>query len=421
MSEAAYKRYLLVVLLVIFAFSSVDRLALGLMLQTIKRDLQLSDTQLGMLTGIAFALFYAVMGVPIARLADRGGRVRIIAVSVALWSVGVALCGMAGSFVQLLLIRIGVAVGEAGCVPPSHSLIAEYFSRAQRPRAIAIYMLGAPLSAFIGLFVAGWLNQFYGWRTTFLLLGLPGVVLACIAALTLKDPRERHDLPPGDVAQAHPSLVDVATVLWRNKTFRHLVCFFSISSFFASGIAKWQPAFFVRSYGLETGELGSWYAALTGIGGFVGMYCGGELATRYAANQEGRQLRAVTAMYGAFAIISPFIYLATSKYLAFALIGLAQLTGALCLGPLFAIVQSLTPERMRATAIAIVYLFSNLIGLGLGPLAAGALSDGFRSWAGDESLRYALLALCPGYAWGAWHVWRASTTVTRDLASPQLG
>ena len=177
----AYKKYLLAVLLLLLAFSYVDRLALGLVLQDVKVDLDLSDAQLGLLTGIAFALFYSLMGIPIARWADRGDRVKIIAISGAVWSIAVVLCGFAENFLQLMLIRVVVAVGEAGCIPPAHSLIADHFSRQERPRALAIYCLGGPLSFIIGYFLAGWLNELYGWRMTFVLLGLPGVLVGALA------------------------------------------------------------------------------------------------------------------------------------------------------------------------------------------------------------------------------------------------
>lgn len=170
-------KYWLALLTAIMVFNYVDRVAMGLLLQDIKVDLSLSDTQLGLLTGIAFASFYAVMGIPIARWADRGNRVTIISVTVALWSIAVALCGAATNFFQLLLIRMGVAIGEAGCHPPAFSLIADYFDRAERPRAVARYMLGWPLALLVGFFVGGWLNQIYGWRATFVFLGLPGVLL----------------------------------------------------------------------------------------------------------------------------------------------------------------------------------------------------------------------------------------------------
>jgi MFS family permease len=184
-----YRNYLLTSLLVILVFNYVDRLALGVVLQDIKVDLDLTDTQLGFLSGIAFALFYSVMGVPIARWADRGDRVVIIVLCTGLWSVAVLLCGVATSFVQLLLIRVVVAIGEAGCTPPAFSLIADYFNRAERPRAAAIYGLGGPLATIVGFFLAGWLNELYGWRVTFMALGAPGLLLAALAWFTLKEPR----------------------------------------------------------------------------------------------------------------------------------------------------------------------------------------------------------------------------------------
>jgi MFS family permease len=428
--QRAYKNYVLVVLLVIYAFNYVDRLALGLLLQDVKVDLALSDTQLGFLSGISFALFYSVMGIPIARWADRGNRVMIISIAAALWSSMVALCGMAANFAQLLLIRVGVAVGEAGCIPPAHSLIADYFTRTERPRAVAMYLLGGPLSYVIGYFCAGWLNELYGWRITFVLLGVPGVVLATLAWFTVREPRRAKTTakagsgtaaPPPFAQQdvaftfTHLSLTEVFVSLWRNTTFRHLLFCLSVVYFFGYGILQWKPAFFIRSYGLGTKELGVWFAMIYGIGGLVGMYWGGEWASRYAANNERLQLRAMAAAYCGFGVLSACIYLSPNHYLALLFLALATVGVSTAMGPLFATIQTLVPNRMRAVSVAIIYLFANLIGMGLGPLAAGMLSDAFRPWAGEESLRYALLALCPGYFWAGWHLWRASRTVNRDI------
>ena len=417
-----YKNYLLTVLLVILASNFVDRVALGVLLQDIKVDLDLSDTQLGFLTGIAFALFYSVMGIPIARWADRGNRVAIITVTTVLWSAAVALCGMAGSFWQLLLIRIGVAVGEAGCTPPAHSLIADYFTRAERPRAMARYMLGYPLSAVVGYFLAGWLNELYGWRVTFMLLGLPGLGLAALAWFTLKEPRRgkptietANPLPSFEAANAHPSLKEVCVTLWANTSFRHLLLGYSVMCFFGNGITQWKPAFFIRSYGMETGEVGTWFAVIYGVSGLLGMYCGGALASRRAAHNEPLQLKAMAVAYAFFGVISAGIYLSPNQYLAFGLLGLSLVGVYTTYGPLFATIQTLVQGRMRAMSIALVYLFANLIGMGLGPLAAGVLSDAFQPWAAEQSLRYTLLVLCPGYLWAGWHLWRASATVARDL------
>jgi MFS family permease len=420
MREKAYKNYLLTLLLLILAFNYVDRLTLGLLLQEIKFDLDLSDTQLGLLSGIAFALFYSLMGVPIARWADRGNRVTIISVTTGLWCVAVAACGAATSFLQLLLIRTGVAVGEAGCIPPAHSLIADHFSRAERPRAVARYMMGAPLSAIIGYFMAGWLNELYGWRATFVILGLPGIGLAALAWLTLREPRKlaAPSVPASQAPTRSPmpaGMREVCVALWANRTYRHLLFCFSAVSFFSYGIVKWQPAFFIRSHGLQTGELGTWLAVIYGLGGIVGMYCGGEWASRRAAQDERLQLRALSVAYVIFGFVSVLAYLAPNRYLAFAWMTVAAIGGATTSGPLFATIQALVPQRMRATSIAILYLFANLIGMGLGPLAVGFLSDVLQPRFGAESLRYALLMFCPGYLWGAFHAWRGSQTVTADL------
>jgi len=433
MKETVYKQYLLTVLSVILAFNYVDRLALGIVLQDIKVDLDLSDTQLGFLTGVAFALFYSVMGIPLARWADRGNRVTIIGITTAVWSAAVALCGLAQTFLQLLLIRIGVAVGEAGCIPTAHSLIADNFPRAERPRAVAWYMLGGPSSFVLGYFLAGWLNEFYGWRATFVLLGLPGLGLATLAWFTLREPRRgrpareaasRFAVPslsePETLSSAQPSLKEVSLILRATTTFRHLLFSLSVMFFFSYGIGQWTPAFFIRSHGLETGALGTWFTMIYGVGGIVGTYWGGELASRHAAHNERLQLKAVAIVYASFGVISPFIYLLPNHYLAFGVMTVVTVGGTMANGPLFATIQTLVPPRMRAMSIAIIYLFANLIGMGLGPLAAGALSDAVRPWAGEDSLRYALLALCPGYVWGGWHLWRGSRTVTRDLQVAQV-
>jgi MFS family permease len=420
MNDQAYKRYLLGVLLLIYAFNGVDRLALGLLMQNIKTDLHLSDTELGFLTGIAFALFYSLMGIPLARWADRGNRVRLISVTTALWSVAVALCGLAGNFLQLLSMRIFVAVGEAGCVPPAHSLIADYFGRAERPRAVSMYMLGTSLSGVIGYFLAGWLNEFYGWRTTFLLLGTPGVGLAGLAWLTLAEPRRRsfNAAAPG-ADPVRPRLTVVCVTLWSNKTFRQLLLCYSVMSFFGAGIGQWQPTYMTRSFQLQTGELGIWFALVYGISGIAGIYLGGELAARRAANNERLQLSVMAIACFVSTGLAALTYLSPNRHVVFGLMGLTAVGGAAIIGPLFATIQTLVPECMRATAIALIYLFANLIGMGLGPLAAGALSDALHPYFGAESLRYSLLVLSSGYMWGAWHLWRARTTVTDDVAASQ--
>lgn len=403
----AYRGYLLVVLLLIFAFNLVDRFALGVVLQDIKTDLGLSDTQLGFMSGIAFAAFYAVMGVPIALWADRGNRVAIISLSTALWSVAVSLCGAVGSFIQLLLVRVGVAVGEAGAVAPASSIIGDFYARAERPRAMAIYQLGGPLSLVLGYSLSGWLNELYGWRVMFILLGIPGVALALLARFTLKEPRARVSARTA-ARPSPPSLADVVRTLWSNTTFCHVLLCLSVMFFFVYGIQQWQPTFFIRSYSLTSAQIGVAFAAVYGAGGLIGTYLGGAWASKHAAGNECLQLKGMALTLAASAVFATGTYLSRSASVSLVLMGGQMLALTAINGPVLSIVQTLVPENMRAVAIALVLMFANLIGMGLGPLAAGALSDAFRPWAGEESLRFALLALGPGLLWAAWHAWRAS-------------
>lgn len=424
MQKIHSRNYLLNLLTIILAFNYLDRLALGIVLQDIKIDLQLNDTQLGLITGLAFAVFYSCMGIPIARWADRGNRVLIISVTTTVWSAAVALCALASSFLQLLIIRIAVAVGEAGCIPPAHSLIGDHFTRGERPRALARYMLGVPVSLAVGYFAAGWLNELYGWRATFVLLGLPGLVLAVLVWLTLPEPRMsstlKQEMPGGGSIEMHESAAnigfnEVCRVLWKNRTFRHLLMCFAVWYFFGYGLLQWTPAFFIRSHGMATGELGTWFALVYGIGGSLGVYLGGELAARHATNNERLQLIFCGIAFVVFAIVNLLAYLSSTPTVAIAFLAVGAFGGNMAQGPILATIQTLIPPRMRAFSIALVYLFANLIGMGLGPLAAGALSDLLRPVLADESLRYALMILSPGYLWAAWHVWYASRTVSCDI------
>lgn len=425
MQPRRYKTYLLILLTAFLLSNSVDRIALGVVLQDIKLELALTDTQLGFLSGIAFALFYSIMGIPIARWADRGNRVAIISATAALWSVGVALCGLATSYAQLLLIRVGVAVGEAGCIPPASSLISDHFSRAERPRAFAIYGMGGALSFVVGFFLAGWLNEKYGWRLTFMILGIPGLVLAALAYFTLKEPR-RTKAASGMLQSARhvsnerePSLKEVCALLWSNTSFRHLLLCNAILFLFGYGILQWQPAFFIRSYGFTSAEVGTWLAVTYGCGGLLGTYLGGEWATQRAPQNERRQLAMATLAIAISGAVMVIAYLTRNQYWTLACTAVYVLLLYSIAPVLNAIVQGLVPEQIRAVAVAVIYFVANLIGLGFGPLVTGVLSDLLHGWLGEESLRYALMLLAPGYAWGAWHAWRARTTVVRDLFQAQ--
>lgn len=427
---------LLVLATLLLAFNYVDRLVLALVLQDIKVDLDLSDTLLGFLSGIAFAVFYATMGVPIARLADRGDRVAIISTAAALWSVCVVLCGAATSFIQLFIIRIGVAVGEAGCIPPAQSLLSDFFPRSDRARAFAIYALGGPLSVILGSFMAGWINEYYGWRATFVIVGCPGILLAFLGWFLLSEPRRASSTratirslgPPdttaeseittrsSDTAAKNRSFKDDVLVLAKNASFRHLLIAQTILYFFVYGIViQWQPSFFIRTYGFTTGELGTWQLLSWCVMGSIGVYGGGAIVHRFMARDESRQLRFMGVAISIYGLLNILVYLTPYRYVAIGLTALASPFYNCIYGPVFALNQSVVPESMRATAVAIVLFFANLLGMGLGGLATGMLSDALAPIYGADSLRYALFVLTPGFLWCGIHFWLASRTVALDI------
>jgi predicted MFS family arabinose efflux permease len=239
----------------------VDRQILSILLQSIKEDLKLSDSQLGWLTGFAFALFYAVFGIPLARLADRGSRRRIIMVSLAAWSAMTALCGFAQNFVQLMLARIGVAVGEAGASPPTHSMLADLYPHGKRAVALAIYSCGVPVGILVGLAAGGWINEAFDWRTAFFVVGLPGILLAVVFGLVVREPTRSYSVAKED----RPSIRMVFSHLWKMKAYRDLIIAATIQAFTAYGITQWMPSFFIRTYGLGTAEVGLYLGLTIGI------------------------------------------------------------------------------------------------------------------------------------------------------------
>jgi MFS family permease len=424
--RVSYRNYLLGVLMVIFGCNFAERLALGLMLNEIKTDLALTDTQLGLMTGLAFAVFYALLGIPIARWADRGNRVLIISLGAIVAGTAVAFCGTATTFAQIVLIRACVAAGEAAAIPPAHSLLADSFDRAERPRAAAIYKLGGSLSLIIGYIATGWLNTLYGWRTVFVVLGLPCIVLGIVAWATLQEPRRRlaqssvgagavGPASPEVAVEAIPTLSQAIRALAANATYRNLLLAFAVVGFFNVGIGQWEPSYFVRRFGMGSKELGFWFGACVGFGGALGTLLGGELAARHAVRNETLQLKGIALCYIVLCVAFAAKYLVPTAPLALGLTFITAFVGGLTMGPLFALVQTVVPSRMRATSVAILYMSGTLIGMGLGPLAVGALSDAFSEQAGEGSLRLALLVLTPGYIWGAWQVWRAMSSIDNDL------
>lgn len=346
-----YQGYLIFGLATVFAFNGLDATALSLVLQNIKAALHLTDTELGLLTGIAFSLFHSTVGIPIGRWADRGDRVAIIALTTTLWGIMVMLVGATRTFAELLLVRIGVAVGEAGCIPAAYSLIAEYFARKERPQAIAKYMLGGCASVLLGYPAAGWLSHNYGWRLMFVYLGLPSVVIAPLVWWTLSEPRRKNQPPQSGSDAGSIGIFQVIPALWRNRTFRFLLATQCVIYFFAYGIGIWEASFFVRSYGVRVQQLGLYFALIYGVGAIIGNYAGGHLASRYAANNETLQLRTLAVVNVGFGALSACVYLSTNPSISLVSLGLAVVGGTLQNGPVFATAQTVIPGRMRATSM----------------------------------------------------------------------
>ena len=410
-----YRYYVLGVLLVVYVFNFIDRQILSILMEPVRADLGLSDTQLGFLSGIAFALFYATLGIPIARLADRTSRTGVIAVCVGVWSAMTAVCGLAQNFWQMLAARIGVAIGEAGGSPPSHSLIADYFKEHERATALGIFALGVPIGVMFGLFIGGWANEFFGWRITFMLVGLPGVALAFVVWFTVKEPRKGSASGMAVERPPEVSLKAVFGFLWGQRSFRFMALASAVHAFVGYGIAQWYPAFFIRSHDMSTGEVGTYLAFVIGLFGGIGTFLGG-----YLADVLGRRDRRWYMWLPLIAtgLATPFffgVFLSPTYGMAFVYMMIPTMLTSFYLGPVFSMTQGLVPPIMRATAAAVLLFVINIIGLGLGPQFVGILSDFLRPEFGEESLRYAMLILSMFTVLGAALYWFAGVFLRDDL------
>ncbi|HEU4821249.1 MAG TPA: MFS transporter, partial [Qipengyuania sp.] len=382
------------ILLIVYIFNFIDRQIVNILAEPIARDLGLSDTQIGLMTGLAFALFYTALGLPIARYADRPttNRPRLIAIALATWSAMTALCGVAANFWQLLLARIGVGVGEAGCTPPAHSLISDMVPNEKRSSALAFYALGIPIGTLLGMLIGGFLADWVGWRRAFLVVGLPGVAMALLVVWLLRDPRQSALAPLTAAPSATPELSMFAAmwVLMQSRAFVYLVAAGSAAAFLSYGKTTWTTIFFQRTHGMTPGEVGLWFGLAGGAAGILGTFLGGWLADRFGAANRRHVLTAPAIGMAVAAPIAFLAYQATSWQLSLALLFVPTLLNSLYYGPTYSSAQGLVPLRARAVAAATVLFFQNLIGLGLGPLFFGVLSDLLQPSYGEDSVRYVL-------------------------------
>lgn len=406
----------LFILALIYMFNYVDRQIIAILAQPIKEELSLSDTQLGLLSGFAFALVYSTFGIPVAWLADRGNRVRIVAASCALWSICTALCGFAGNFLQLVLARAGVGIGESGGVPPSYSLISDYFPQSTRGFAIALYSLGLPLGATLGMALGGWVAANYGWRSAFIAVGAPGILLALVAILVIREPRRGvFDVDP-DVVKNAPSIRECVRQYLANKALVILLVACATCSMCFNAFGSWAPSLLLRTKGMTMDDLAAHYSIVMGVALALGMLASGVITKRSGAN-----LRLYALIPGLAMLLGIPFYLAgimaSSWHASMWLLAVPMMLNVIQLAPSMAIVQSLAPPSQRSTASAITLLVYNIFGSGLGPLYTGVISDLAEPFYGTESLKIAMLAVTPLILMAALSLFWLSTHLRQQPAT----
>lgn len=436
--SGAYRSYVLGGLFVVYTFNFIDRQIVSVLQEPIRAHFDLADWQLGLLTGPAFAVLYAVLGLPIAMLADRWHRVNIIAIALAVWSAFTALFGLATSYIWLFLMRVGVGIGEAGCSPPAHSLISDYFPANKRSGAMSVYSLGIPIGSVLGVLFGGigyhavathyaehgapaWLAAIgatEAWQAPFLLVGIPGILLAVIVRLTIKEPpRGRHDHKPSMGAM---KLSAVFGALSAKPGFWYIAIGAAIASLVSYGLFPWLLSYFVRIYATEmslaeaVARAAVPYAFVVGGGGFVGTLLGGWLTDRFGP----KHLSAYMTIPALGLIVGYPLYILSLSIpvgaMSFLILAVASALGSMWYGPVWATAQNLVPSGMRAMTSAMLLFVINIIGLGIGPLAIGALSDYLRSSLGDDALRVAILVIAALVIPAAAFMYAASRRLSKD-------
>lgn len=413
----AYQRLLVGVLVCVLVLNVLDRQVINVLAEPIKRDLGLSDTQLGLVTGLFFAVFYNSVSIPLGRIADnlKTNRVQLISGCLAVWSGMTALCGVAHSFWHIVLARIGVATGEAGCVPPAHSLIADTVPKAKLAMALAIFGLGSPIGAFLGKSMGGVLNDLYGWRAAFFVVGVPGVLLSVLMWLLLKEPRRLGLAGPAKIEPKVP-LKEVIAEIRGSKAFVNIILAVATAALLGAGGSVWGMIHFLRNHELTTSQAGIWLGVTGGIGGALGTWIGGVLADRWGQKNPRHYMTPQTI--GLLCNV-PLLFLAwwTNNWImAVALLTLPDLFDDLYYGGTFASVQGLVSRRVRATATASMLFVTTLVGTGFGALSFGFASDLLKPYVGDhESVRVVLMGSAFLYVVPAYFFWRAGRFLKQEL------
>jgi predicted MFS family arabinose efflux permease len=412
-SITSSRSYILFILVVVYTFNFIDRQIIGILAIPIKADLGLTDTQLGLMGGLAFALFYTGLGIPVAMLADRFSRTWIMTVALAVWSLMTAASGLATNFWQLFAARMGVGIGEAGGVAPAYSLIADFFPPNQRARALSVYSFGIPIGGAIGIVFGGVIASLLDWRIAFFVVGLAGLVLAPIFRMTIKEPlRGGFDRQRTDTTA--PDLKTILRTLYRKPSFWLVSLGASFSSMMGYGLFFWLPSFLVRSFEMSLLNASLCFGAVLLVGGLVGLWAGGWLADRFGQMSKSRY---ITIPAIAFLATVPFYVIAMtseSMLLTFTILLVPTALGLVWLGPVISVIQHLVPPNMRTTASAIFLFINNLIGIGIGTFSIGLLSDLLTVQYGEDSLRYSILAGTSFYVIAAGLFFLAARWVEQD-------
>jgi len=387
--SSAYRNFVLVMLTLVYVFNFIDRQLLVILQESIKEDLRLSDTQLGMLSGFTFAIFYVTMGIPIARLADKSNRRNIVAISLGLWSIMTGVSGLAKTFVHLLLARVGVGVGEAGGSPPAHAMISDYFPPGKRATALSFYSTGIYFGMLVGFLMGGYLNEALGWRTAFFVLGIPGVVFSLLFYAFVKEP-QRGAMDATASAIEKQSFFDVVKLLYSKPVFAFLSAATALHCFCIYGLLNWTPSFLSRVHGMSKTEIGVALGLILGTTGAVGTFFGGYMTDRFGKADKSKYM----TLPAYFILISiPFVIGAVflkSTVAVLICFGVSNFLYGTYLGPSINVAHSLVPASLRAITSAILFFMLNLVGLGFGPLVVGAISDALSADFGVESLRWAM-------------------------------
>ncbi len=406
-----YLLWLITVLLLVNILNFVDRQSVFILAEDIKRDLDLTDTDIGLLGGISFAIIYATLGIPLARMAEIYGRKRILAGLLFIWSAMTALGGLAQNFVQLVATRLGVAAGEAGSTPTAHSLISAYFPEHRRGMVLAIFSLGVPLGTMIGLILAGWISQVASWRTAMIALGLPGVFLSVLILVTIKE-------PPSQIEKVRDQKLGLTLrELWSRPSFRQMAYGQAVYSMGANAAIVFAPAFLMRTYELNSASTGLFLGIAYGVIGVAGTLIGGAMGDRFGQRDARWRLWLPALVLLAAMPLTLGAWFAPSASTSVALLAGTKFANLFYFGPIFVALHSIAPTNARGTASAVLLFFNSLVGISVGPLAVGLLSDWLQPSFGQMSLRYALCLVIVTQLWAAVHFFIAARSIRQDAAA----